>query len=72
MKGLFLLAVLSFTIRESFAQDKLPIVVPDRPGFTYGVEVMLHRKVAWDNGFAFEWAKDEPNSFTLNNTVVRN
>ena len=71
MKKVFLLFILSFTIGSSFAQDELPTVVPDRPGFTYGADVMPHRKIGWDNGFAFEWTKDAPMAFTLNSTILR-
>ena len=69
-KGILLLLLVS---AASFchAQDELPTVVPDRPGFVWGAEVTPIHKVAWDNGFSFESMPDGTRSITLNSTSLR-
>ena len=69
-KGILLLLLISMA-SFCIAQDKLPTVVPDRPGYTWGAEVTPWHKISWDNGFAFDWTKDEPYALTLNSTILR-
>ena len=65
-----LLALLSIGFL-CYAQDELPTVVPDRPGHTYGVDVMPFQKLGWDNGVAFESSPDGAQTITLNSTILR-
>lgn len=51
--------------------DELPVLVPDRPGYTWGAEVLPLHKVSWENGFCFESLPDGTKGVTLNSTVVR-
>lgn len=53
------------------AQEELPILSADRPGNTWGTEVLHWHKVSWENGFAFESSSDEGQAITLNSTIVR-
>ena len=71
MKKLSLLIGLTMVFSICHAQDELPIVVPDRPGFTYGAAVVQHHKITWDNGFAFESMPDGERTLTLNSTMLR-
>ena len=71
MKRLSLLFALFLASEICLAQDELPTVVSDRPGHTWGADVMQHRKIGWDNGFAFESAADGTRTFTLNSTILR-
>ena len=71
MKKLSLLIGLTMVFGICHAQDELPIVVPDRPGFTYGAAVVQHHKITWDNGFAFESMPDGERTVTLNSTMLR-
>ena len=32
------------------AQEELPVFPADRPGYTWGVEVLPLHKVSWENG----------------------
>lgn len=71
MKKLFLFFVLVFAATLGFAQDELPMVVPDRPGYTWGAEVTPHHKVIWDHGFGYESTFEGANTLTLSSTVLR-
>lgn len=71
MKKLSLLFGLVLAFGVCHAQEELPTVVPDRPGFTFGADVVQHHKITWDNGFAFESNKDGAHTLTLNSTVLR-
>ena len=51
-------------------QEELPTISADRPGYTWGTEVMHHHKFSWENGFGFESDNGVP-SITLNSTIVR-
>lgn len=53
------------------AQDELPILTADRPGNTWGADVLSLHKVSWENGFAFESSPDGTHTTTLNSTIVR-
>ena len=65
MKKLSLLIGLTMVFGICHAQDELPTVVSDRPGFTYGAAVVQHHKITWDNGFAFESMPDGERTVTL-------
>lgn len=71
MKKKSLLIALLFATFTCFAQDELPTVVPDRPGFTNGSDVTPLQKIIWDNGFNYETTKNGPHKYTLNSTIVR-
>ncbi|MBQ6771660.1 MAG: transporter [Bacteroidales bacterium] len=53
------------------AQDELPTLSADRPGYTWGAEVLPLHKISWENGFGFESGADGSRTFTLNSTIVR-
>jgi len=53
------------------AQEELPVFPPDRPGYTWGTEVLPLHKVSWENGFGYEASPDGASTVTLNSTIVR-
>lgn len=53
------------------AQEELPTLSADRPGFTWGTEVMHHHKLSWENGIGYESETNGPHTATLNTTIVR-
>lgn len=67
----FLLTALVFICSLCQAQDELPTISADRPGYTWGTEVMQHHKIAWENGFEYESEANGPHTITFNNTIVR-
>jgi len=66
-----LLFIFSLCTSICHAQDELPTVVPDRPGYTDGTDVTPLHKIIWDNGFHYESMKDGASVMTLNSTIVR-
>lgn len=62
--------VLVFLGGLCYAQDELPTISADRPGYTWGTEVMHHHKFSWENGFGFESESGVP-AITLTSTIVR-
>lgn len=52
------------------AQEEELVIPPDRPGNTWGAEVMHLHKVSWENGFSFE-RDAEQRTITLTSTIVR-
>lgn len=71
MKKLSLLLFILLGTYYCHAQDELPTVVPDRPGYTDGTDVAPLHKIIWDNGFHYESMKDGTSVMTLNSTIVR-
>ena len=71
MKKLSFLLALLMTASLCKAQEELPELSADRPGNTWGAEVLAFQKVSWENGFCFESAPDGTHSLTLNSTIVR-
>ena len=71
MKKAFLFVFLVFASMLCFAQDELPTVVPDRPGYTWGTDVTPHQKLIWDHGFGFEKTPEDGSTFTLSSSVLR-
>ena len=71
MKKVILLFVLVFAATFIYAQEELPTVVPDRPGYCWGAEVTPHHKVIWDHGFSYESTSDGANTLTLSSSVLR-
>jgi hypothetical protein len=67
---IILLALLMTTILCK-AQEELPTLPADRPGNTWGAEVLPLHKVSWENGFSFESSPNGAHTTTLNNTIVR-
>ena len=67
------IVLLALLVLASFchAQEELPTIVPDRPGITFGTEVMPLHKLGWDNGFCYEHMPDGSPSITLNSTIFR-
>lgn len=67
------IVLLALLVLASFchAQEELPTIVPDRPGITFGTEVMPLHKLGWDNGFCYERLPDGSPSITLNSTIFR-
>ena len=70
-KSSLLIFALLLAIDICFAQDELPTVVPDRPGYTWGAEVTPHHKVIWDHGFGYESTLEGASTLTLSSTVLR-
>ena len=64
MKKRFLLSILLIAAVCGIAQEEL-VVLPDRPGNSWGAYVMYHQKCGWDNGFALERLDDNGRSYTL-------
>lgn len=52
------------------AQEEEISFPTDRPGNTWGAEVLPYHKVSWENGFGFERDADQ-RSITLPSTIVR-
>lgn len=53
------------------AQEELPVLPADRPGYTWGAEVLPLHKVSWENGIGFESSSDGSHTMTLNSTIIR-
>lgn len=53
------------------AQEELPVLSADRPGHTWGAEVLSLHKVSWENGPTFESSPDGARTITLSSTIVR-
>lgn len=53
------------------AQEELPVLSADRPGYTWGAEVLPLHKVSWENGFGFESSTEGTHILTANSTIVR-
>ena len=71
MKKVSLLFVLVFAATFIYAQEELPMVISDRPGYCWGAEVTPHHKVIWDHGFSYESTSDGANTMTLSSSVLR-
>ena len=69
-KSIFILSLLMAAVICQ-AQDELPVLSPDRPGYTWGAAVLPHHKVSWENGFGYESTPDGTRTWTLNSTIVR-
>ena len=50
----YLLLALLMTAGLCRAQEELPVFPADRPGYTWGVEVLPLHKVSWENGIGYE------------------
>lgn len=66
-----LLAAMMLTAGLCQAQEEQPILSADRPGFSWGAEVLHLHKISWENGFCFESTPDGEHNFTLNSTKLR-
>lgn len=66
-----LLTALVLAIGYCHAQEELPTISADRPGNTWGTEVMPHHKISWENGIGYESEVHGPATATLNTTIVR-
>lgn len=53
------------------AQDELPEFPTDRPGYTWGADVLPHHKVSWENGMGYESCPDGSSTITLTSTIIR-
>ena len=53
------------------AQEELPVLPADRPGYTWFAEVLPHHKVSWENGFCFESSPDRSHTITTPSTIFR-
>ena len=71
MKKAFLFVFLVFASVLCFAQDEIPSVVPERPGYTWGAEVTPLHKIIWDQGIGYESTPEGINTLTLSSTVLR-
>lgn len=71
LKSPIVLLVLMMMVGLCRAQEELPVLSADRPGFTWGAEVLPLHKVSWENGFSFESTPKGAHSMTLNSTILR-
>ena len=71
MKKVFLVFIAVLFVSYGFAQEELPTVVPERPGYTWGAEVTPHHKIIWDQGIGYESTPEGENTMTLSSTVLR-
>ena len=71
MKNSILLLLTIFASVLCRAQEEEPVLSADRPGYTWGTEVLHLHKVSWENGLCFESIPDGADAFTLNSTIVR-
>ena len=71
MKKVSLLFVLVLASTFIYAQEELPSVAPDRPGYCWNAEVTPHHKVIWDHGFSYESTSEGANTLTLSSSVLR-
>lgn len=53
------------------AQEEEIVMVPDRPGNSWGAEVLPYSKITWENGFGFERDADGQHTLSLPSTIVR-
>ena len=66
-----ILLALLMTTGFCWAQEEMPVLPADRPGFSWDAEVLPLHKISWENGFAYESSPDGARTLTLNNTIVR-
>lgn len=71
MKKSILLLLTILASGLCLAQEEEPALSADRPGYTWGTEVLHLHKVSWENGFCFESLPDGAYSMTMNSTIVR-
>lgn len=69
-KSIFFIAII-MVAGLCHAQEELPILSADRPGYTWDTEILHLHKVSWENGFGFESNPDGARTFTLNSTIMR-
>ena len=55
----------------SRAQEELPTLSADRPGYTWGADVLAYHKLSWEHGFNYESSYDGSMTMTLNSMIVR-
>ena len=71
MRKTAILFTLLLSVTLAFAQEELPSVVPERPGYTWGAEVTPLHKIIWDQGIGYESIPEGENTLTLSSTVLR-
>ncbi len=71
MKSHIILYALLMTAVFCKAQEELPVLSADRPGYTWGAEVLPLHKVSWENSFGFESSPSGAHTLTLNGTIIR-
>ncbi len=71
MKYSILIIAITMLANLCHAQEEQTIFTADRPGYTWGAEVLSLHKVSWENGFCFESSPNGSHTLTLNSTIVR-
>ena len=71
MKKSILFFVLVLLAGLCRAQEEETVFVTDRPGNSWGAEVLAFSKVSWENGFGFERDVDGQRSLYLPSSIVR-
>ena len=71
MKSKILLALLLCAGICYGQEEELPTIIANRPGYTWGTEVLQHHKVAWENGFQFEKSTNGAKTLSLSSSVLR-
>lgn len=70
-KSILFLVLLTMTV-FCYAQEEEEVFFPtDRPGYTWGTDVLPLHKISWENGFSFERGADRERTTTLPSTIVR-
>ena len=67
----FLLFALLMVAGLCKAQEEVPVLPADRPGYTWGAEVLPLYKISWENGIGYESSPDGAHTMILNSTIVR-
>ncbi|MCR5013697.1 MAG: transporter [Bacteroidales bacterium] len=70
MKKSILFFALLLIAGMSHAQESLPELCADRPGVTWGADVLPFHKLSWENGVGLEISPGTKN-WTLNTMIVR-
>lgn len=71
MKKSILFIVFLSMAMLSHAQEEDPVFITDRPGVSWGADVLPLHKISWENGFGFERDAEGQHTLTLPSTIVR-
>ena len=72
MKKSILFPVLLMMTVFCYAQEEEEVFFPtDRPGYTWGTDVLPLHKISWENGFSIERDAEGNRTITMPSTIVR-
>ena len=70
-KSILFLVLLTMTV-FCYAQEEEEVFFPtDRPGYTWGTDVLPLHKISWENGFSVERDAEGNRTITMPSTIVR-